>query len=205
MRRHVLRYINLICRNIELPQIDQHAQVQCLQNDSNWEVKKKIPSLKKAARQTMIQLSLLDILRAHRTENNSESAELKMQIKSEEATDSSSRGELNEERTNETVVPTISPRGTKWRRQPTVQSPRQNNDPVFVVKSIGKATNVASGGAFNSKTFGPVKPDHHNQGLSRKSTWPKMTAKNGTPSNFLDINKPLIVSPRNPDNGSKYK
>ena len=154
----------------------------------------------------MIQLSLLDILRAHRAENNSESAEIKMQIKTEEATDSSNgRAERNEERTNETLVATTSLRGTKWRRQPPVQSPRQNSDPVFVVKSIGKATNVASGGAFTSKTFGPVKPDHYNQGLSRKSTWPKMTAKNGTPSNFLDINKPLIVSPKNPDNGSKYK
>ena len=155
----------------------------------------------------MIQLSLLDILRAHRAENNSESVERKMQIKTEETTESpNSRVELNEERTNETTVaPTISPRGTRLRRQPTVQSPRQNSDPVLVVKSFGKATNVAIGGAFNSKTFGPVKPDHYNQGLSRKSTWPKMTAKNGTPSNFLDINKPLIVSPRNPDNGSKYK
>ena len=155
----------------------------------------------------MIQLSLLDILRAHPAENNSESAELKMQIKTKEATDSpNGRVELNEERTNETTVaPTISPRGSRLRRQPTVQSTRQNSDPVFVVKSIGKATNVASGGAFNSKTFGSVKPDHHNQGLSRKSTWPKMTAKNGTTCNFLDINKPLIVSPRNPDNGSKYK
>ena len=165
-------YIILISRNIELPRIDHSTQVQCLQNDNNWEVKKKIPSLKKAARQTMIQLSLLDILRAHRAENNSESAELKMQIKTEEATDSSNgRLELNEERTSETTVaPTISPRGTRLRRQPTVQSPRQNSDPVFVVKSIGKATDVASGGAFTSKTFGPVKSDHHNQGLSRKST-----------------------------------